>query len=154
MLKIAVFAGSFDPITIGHMDIVCRAANMFDKVIVAIGVNSEKHSMFSVEQRKQWVEQTFLDIDNVETIAYEGLTTQFCRNVGAKYLIRGVRNSMDLIYEQQIADLNRRVAPEIETVLLLTRPELADISSSAVRELLKYHISVKNMIPNNINIPI
>ena len=127
---------------------------MFDKVIVAIGVNSEKHSMFSVEQRKQWVEQTFLDIDNVETIAYEGLTTQFCRNVGAKYLIRGVRNSMDLIYEQQIADLNRRVAPEIETVLLLTRPELADISSSAVRELLKYHISVKNMIPNNINIPI
>lgn len=151
-MKIAVFAGSFDPITLGHEDIVRRAAQLFDKVIVAVGVNSDKHGRFSVEQRMEWVRQTFADLKQVEVVQYEGLTTEFCRSVGATVLVRGVRNGIDLAYEQQIADLNRRIAPEIETVLLMTRPQLSDVSSSAVRELLRYGKSVEAMVPNKIKI--
>ena len=138
--------------TLGHEDIVRRAVGLFDKVIVAIGANSDKHGQFSIEQRKEWIEQTFVDLDQVEVAVYEGLTTEFCRSVGATVLVRGVRNGLDLAYEQQIADLNRRIAPEIETVLLMTRPELSDVSSSAIRELLKYNMSVDELIPSKINI--
>lgn len=151
-MKKAVFAGSFDPITIGHEDLVRRALGLFDQIVVAVGANSGKNGMFPVEQRLEWIRQTFADCDHVEVCAYEGLTTDFCHKVGARYLLRGVRGITDMAYEQQIADLNRRLAPEIETVLLMPRKELVDVSSSAVRELLHYGKPVVDMVPNTVNI--
>ena len=151
-MKIAVFAGSFDPITKGHEDLVRRACGLFDRIVVAIGTNSDKRCMFDVEQRLKWIRQTFADLPEVGTACYSGLTTDFCKEVGAQYMLRGIRNANDLAYEQQIADINRRVAPEIETVMLLTRPELADVSSSAVRELLRYGKSVAELVPTCLDV--
>lgn len=149
-MKIAVFAGSFDPITLGHEDLVRRSAGMFDKLVVAIGANSEKKCCYDTETRMNWIKGVLGDLENVEVHCYEGLTADYCKQIGAGYLLRGVRNAMDLAYEQQIAEFNRRVAPEIETVLLMTRPELADISSTAVREMLRYGKSVKGMVPEGL----
>ncbi|MCQ2296984.1 MAG: pantetheine-phosphate adenylyltransferase [Bacteroidales bacterium] len=151
-MKKAVFAGSFDPITIGHEDVVRRALPLFDRIVVAVGCNSSKRCMYDVEQRMEWIRATFEDCPQVDVLSYEGLTTDFCRQIGAGYLLRGVRNMMDMAYEQQIADLNLRLAPDIETVFLLTRKEYSDVSSSAVRELLRYGKPVGLMLPSKISI--
>lgn len=153
-MRKAVFAGSFDPITLGHEDLVRRSLSLFDTVVVAVGANSDKHGMFSVDQRLEWIKATFADCANVEVAQYEGLTVDFCNAIGARYLLRGVRNVMDMAYEQQIADLNRRIAPSIETVLLMPRPDLADVSSSAVRELLRYGKPIDGLVPPCVDIRI
>jgi pantetheine-phosphate adenylyltransferase len=136
-MRIAVFPGSFDPLTKGHEEIIRKALPLFDKIYVAIGENANKKYCFPLEKRQQWIRQVFFQESAVEVAVYEGLTVDFCRKVKAQFILRGLRNPLDFQYEKDIAEANRRLAPEIETVFLLSSPELAHVSSSLVREL--YH---------------
>lgn len=135
MKKIAVFAGSFCPFTKGHEDIVSKALPLFDQIIIAIGHNIDKKDIFSVEDRLQWIRSIYQDTPTVKVVAYTGLTVDFCRENGANYLIRGIRNSLDFMKEQELALVNRKLNPDIETVFLLASPGCEIISSSLVREL-------------------
>ncbi len=148
--KTALFAGSFDPITKGHENILLRALPLFDQIIVGIGTNSEKKSFFSIGQRKLWIEKTFAEYPQVTVETYSGLTTDFCKQMDINYLIRGIRNSQDFIYEQNIAMINRNLAPEIETVFFSSVPELSILSSSAVRELLAFGKDISDFLPEAI----
>lgn len=152
MKKIAVFPGSFDPITIGHVDLVNRAIPLFDKVIVAIGTNSQKKYLFSLEQRIAWLEEVFKNDDNVEVSHFEGLTANFCKEVGSKYLIRGLRNSSDFDYEKTISQLNFIVGEGIETVFYIAKPEYSHISSTIVREIIKGKGDVSQFLPPSIKL--
>lgn len=136
-MKIAVFPGSFDPITVGHVDIVHRALPLFDKIIVAIGTNSQKKSLFTLDQRREWVETVFRDTDKVEVGAFEKLTAHYCRRVGARYLLRGLRNASDFDYEKTISQLNQIVGEGLETIFLIAQPGYSHISSTIVREIIK-----------------
>ncbi len=152
MAKIAVFPGSFDPITLGHVNIVKRAAPLFDKIIVAIGTNTSKKYYFTFEQRKQWIEEIFKDYSNVETSAYQGLTVNFTKSVGANYLLRGVRNAADFDYEKTIAQLNKAMDAELETIIIISEPELSHISSTIVREILINGGDVSKFVPSQIEV--
>lgn len=134
--KVAVFAGSFDPFTLGHLDIVRRAASLFDTLWVLVAQNSAKRNMFSSDVRKLLVEIATVDVPNVKVAVFEGLTVDFMKQVGAQYLVRGVRNSKDLDFEQTVAWNNKALSEDVETVLLLSSPEHLSISSTVVRELL------------------
>ena len=136
MSKIAVFPGSFDPITVGHVDIVQRAIPLFDKIIIAIGLNSQKKSLYSLEQRTTWLNEVFKAHPSVEVDSYKGLTINFCKEAGAGYILRGIRSASDFDYEKTIAHLNSAMEPGIETVLMLAKPELSSISSTIVREII------------------
>ncbi len=149
-MKIAVFPGSFDPITSGHEDLIRRAAPMFDKLIVAIGVNSQKKYLFDIEQRMQWLRDVFSDDNRIEVARYEGLTVRFCKEVDSKFIVRGLRNSNDFEYEKQISQLNFILSEGIETVFLVSRPEFSHISSSIVREILKNDGDASSLIPKQI----
>ena len=140
--KIAVFPGSFDPLTNGHCDIIARALPLFDKIIIAIGRNSEKNCMFSLEERMDFVRRTYADQPKIEVTNYEGMTVDFCRSIGVKFMLRGLRNPSDFEFEKAIAQTNRRLCPDIETVFLLTSSGYSFISSSIVREILTYNGSV------------
>lgn len=144
--RIAVFPGSFDPFTIGHLSIVSRAADLFDKIIIAIGINDKKQSTHSEQERITQIEKAVKGIENIEVISYHGLTVDVCKQYGAKYLLRGVRSFTDFEYEQNMADINRKIAG-IETVILFTLPEHASISSSVVRELDKYGYDTTDFLP-------
>lgn len=135
MEKIAVFAGSFCPFTKGHEDIVCKALSLFDKLIIAIGHNINKKDLFSVEERLQWIEDLYHDNPAVKVVTYTGLTVDFCKEAGANYLVRGIRNPLDFMQEQELAQVNRQLNPDVETVFLLASPGCEIISSSLVREL-------------------
>ena len=148
--KIAVFPGSFDPITVGHQDIVERAIPLFDEIIIAIGTNSQKAALFSLEQRMEWIRLVFKDEPNVKVDCYEGLTVNFCEKVGANYLLRGIRSAADFEYEKTIAHLNHDMLPQVETVLILSRPELSSISSTIVREIIRGKGTVKKFVPKEI----
>lgn len=137
MSRIAIFPGSFDPITKGHEDIVRRAIPLFDEIIVAIGVNSSKNYMYSLEQRLQWIKATFSDCKSVKVIQYEGLTIEACKKHQVKFILRGLRNSNDYEYEKSIAMMNQAMAKDIETIYLNTQPEYAAISSTIVRDIIK-----------------
>jgi len=137
MSRIAIFPGSFDPITKGHEDIVRRAIPLFDEIIVAIGINSSKNYMYSLEQRLQWIKATFSDCDSIKVIQYEGLTIDVCKKHQVKFILRGLRNSNDYEYEKSIAMMNQAMAKDIETVYLNTQPESAAISSTIVRDIIK-----------------
>ena len=136
-MKKAVFPGSFDPITTGHVDLVKRAVPLFDKIIIAIGQNAQKSYLFSLEQRLSWLEKVFEDYEQVEIDHYEGLTAHYCKNIGAKYMIRGLRNASDFDYEKTISQLNHIVGGQLETIFLISRPEFSHISSTIVREIIK-----------------
>lgn len=136
-MRVAVFPGSFDPLTKGHEEIIRKALPLFDKIYVAIGENSNKKYCFPLEKRQQWIQQVFANEPKIEVVVYEGLTVDFCRKVKAGFILRGLRNPLDFQYEKDIAEANRRLAPEVETLFLLSSPELAHVSSSLVREL--YH---------------
>jgi len=148
--KIAVFPGSFDPITIGHVNIVKRSALLFDKVIIALGNNTKKQYTFDFDQRKKWIDAIFVDHDNVEVMAYKGLTVNFARDVGARYLIRGIRNSSDFEYEKTIAQLNKSMMPEVETICIISEPELTHISSTIVKEILINDGDVSKFLPKEV----
>ena len=135
MERIAVFAGSFCPFTKGHEDIVQQALPIFDKITIAIGHNINKKDTFTVEQRMQWIQKLYADCPKVEVVAYTGLTVDFCRKVNARYLIRGVRNGQDFATEQTMAEINRKLNPDVETVLFLASQQWLIVSSSLVREL-------------------
>lgn len=151
-MKIALFPGSFDPFTRGHEAIVRQALTLFDKVVVAIGENIGKNSLLSTEERIKFIEQLYANDERVEAIAYSTLTGEAARAVGASAIIRGVRNTIDFEYERTLAQTNKRLFPEIETILLLTPADLADVSSSAVRELLAFGHDVSDMLPEGIDL--
>lgn len=135
-MKIAVFPGSFDPITVGHVDLVRRALPLFDKIIVAVGVNSTKKYLFPLEQRLDWLRKVFAAYPNVEVDFFENLTAHYCLRIGARYLLRGLRNSSDFDYEKTISQLNHIVGNGIETVFLISEPAYSHISSTIVREII------------------
>ena len=135
MEKIAVFAGSFCPFTKGHEDIERKALPLFDKLIIAIGHNISKKDLFSVEDRLRWIESLYHDNPAVKVVTYTGLTVDFCKKEGANYLVRGIRNPLDFMQEQELAQVNRHLNPDVETVFLLSSPGCEIISSSLVREL-------------------
>ena len=144
--RIALFPGSFDPFTVGHLSIVQRAASLFDKIIIAIGINDKKTSQQTEEQRIEQIRNAVKDIPGAEVISYHGLTVDACKEHGAKYILRGIRCVADFEYEQHIADINRRIAG-IETVILFTLPEHSAISSSIVRELDRYGYDTTDFKP-------
>ncbi len=149
-MKIAVFPGSFDPITIGHVDLIKRAQPLFDKIYVAIGENTKKKYLFETEQRIDWLKQVFAGYDNVEIGSYRGLTVDYCRQVGARYLIRGLRNSSDFDYEKTISQLNHIIGDQIETVFFISRPEYSHISSTIVREIIKGGADASPFLPPDV----
>lgn len=136
-MKIAVFPGSFDPITTGHVDLVQRALPLFDKIVVAVGVNSQKQYLFELSQRMDWLNKVFAPYDKVEVGSFEGLTVDFCKKIGAMYLLRGLRNASDFDYEKTISQLNHIIGNNVETVFLISRPEMSHISSTIVREIIR-----------------
>lgn len=136
-MKIAVFPGSFDPITVGHIDLVKRSLELFDKVIIAIGVNSVKKYLYPLDERIAHLNAVFADFDQVEVDTYEGLTAHYCRKVDANFLLRGLRNASDFDYEKTISQLNNIVGEGIETVFLIAQPGYSHISSTIVREIIK-----------------
>ena len=145
--KIAVFPGSFDPITTGHADVVKRALPLFDEIIIAIGSNSQKQALFSLEQRIKWIKQVFKDETKIKVESYEGLTVNFCEKKKANYLLRGIRSSADFEYEKTIAHLNHDMLPQLETILILAQPELSSISSTIVREIIRGKGKVGKFVP-------
>jgi pantetheine-phosphate adenylyltransferase len=150
-MKIAVFPGSFDPITLGHVDLVRRAVPLFDKIIVAVGINNYKTTLFSLEKRIEWLKQVFKEYDNVEISYFEGLTVRFCQERGAHYLIRGLRNASDFDYEKTISQINTIMGKEVETIFLISQPEYSHISSTIVREVIKGKGDVSAFVPKNIS---
>ncbi len=152
-MSIALFPGSFDPVTKGHESIVKKALPMFDKIIVAIGENTSKKNMFSIGQRIKWLKETFKDCDKVEIDSYNCLTTDYCKQKNAKFILRGLRDTADFQYEKNISDINTLLDDNIETVFLLADKQESSISSSFVREMILFGKDVKRFIPKNIVIP-
>jgi len=148
--KIAIFPGSFDPITAGHEDVVLRALPLFDELVVAIGINTQKKYLFSLEQRIAWIEEVFHHHPKITIESYNGLTINYCKQRGAQYILRGIRSSADFEYEKTIAHLNNAMAPEIETLLILSKPELSSISSTIVREIIIGGGDVSKFVPKAI----
>ncbi|HTA82314.1 MAG TPA: pantetheine-phosphate adenylyltransferase [Bacteroidia bacterium] len=150
MGRIAVFPGSFDPVTKGHESIVLRALPLFDTIIVAIGNNSTKNYLFPVEKRKEWLKQTFAAHKQVHVEEYSGLTVDFCNSKNAKYILRGIRTPGDYEFESNIAQMNKMMQHDLESIFMLTLPEHTAISSTIVRDILKHNGDVKQFIPSGI----
>ncbi len=151
MERIAVFPGSFDPFTIGHEMIVRRALGLFDKIIIAIGINIDKKHLFPLEVRQKWIQDLFAEEPKITVKTYNMLTVDFCRQQGARFILRGLRTSADFEYERVIGQINRQLGQyQIETVYLLTLPEHTYISSTFVREVIKYKGDISKFVPQNI----
>jgi pantetheine-phosphate adenylyltransferase len=148
----AVFPGSFDPITSGHVDLIERALPLFDEINIAVGVNSQKKSLFSLQQRKEWLELVFADYPQVSIGHFEGLTVHYCQQIGAQYLLRGLRNASDFDYEKTISQLNNIVGDNIETIFLISRPAYSHISSTIVREIIKGRGDASPFLPQEVAI--
>ena len=147
MSRIALFPGSFDPITLGHVDIIERAVPLFDEIKIAVGTNSAKNYLFPLQQRVEWIEQTFAHEPKISVITYEGLTVDFAREQGVQFLLRGLRNPADFEFEKAIAQANREMVPDLETVFLLTSARYAYISSSIVREVYNHGGDFQKFVP-------
>ncbi len=152
MQKVAVFPGSFDPFTVGHEALVLRALSIFDRVVVAVGQNAAKKSLFSLENRLAMISQVFKEEARVEVVSYEGLTVDFCHKLGAKFLLRGLRTSADFEYERAIGQVNKQLMPHIESVFLLTAPEHTPINSTIVRDIIMNGGDASKFVPNSIDL--
>lgn len=151
MEKIAIFPGSFDPFTVGHESVVCRAASLFDRIIIMIGVNANKKSFFPIEKRIEWINRVFEDDPRISVDVYDGLTVDFCKKTGAQYIIRGLRTSADFEFERAIAQVNKQMYPEIETVFLLTIPEHTPINSTIVRDIIVHGGDPGRFLPKKLD---
>lgn len=149
-MKIAVFPGSFDPITSGHVDLVQRALPLFDKIIIAIGTNSQKKYLFSLQQRQDWIRAVFAHEPKVEVDTFENLTAAYCRKVNADWILRGLRNASDFDYEKTISQLNYIVGGGVETFFLISQPQFSHISSTIVREIIKGGGDASPFLPKEI----
>lgn len=152
MQKTAVFPGSFDPFTIGHEDIVLRALDLFDNIIVAIGVHSMKQPLLKIEARVEMVNQVFKSCDQVSADSFEGLTVDYCRKVKASHMLRGIRTAADFEYERAIAQINKKMLPSVESIFLLTSPEHTPINSTIIRDIIRNQGDASQFIPEGINI--
>lgn len=152
MKRIAIFPGSFDPITKGHENILKRALPLFDEIIIAIGKNSSKQSYFTIEQREKWIRQVFANEPKVKVEVYTGLTIDFCKKMNAKFILRGLRTSADFEFEKAIAQNNNIMAPEIETVFILPIPELSAINSTIVRDIVRNNGDASPFVPKGIDL--
>ena len=153
MKRTALFPGSFDPFTAGHFNILTRALTMFDEVVVAIGINQEKHGFYTTEQKLDVIRQCVKGMKGVSVISYDGLTIDICRELGIKHIVRGVRNMIDFESERSTADANRRLAPDIETIIIPTAQEFAHISSSAVRDILRHKGDTSMFMLKGVHLP-
>lgn len=149
MPKIALFPGSFDPITIGHVDIVRRAAPLFDAIVIGIGTNSAKASLFTIDQRLAWIREEFSDLQSVRVEEYQGLTVNFCKQIGASYIIRGLRSAPDFEYEKNIAQFNKAMEG-VDTLFFMTEPALSPISSTIVRDIIRNQGDPSSFVPESI----
>ena len=150
-MRKAIFPGSFDPITLGHQDIINRALPLFDEIVIAIGINADKKYMFSLEERKRFIEQTFQNEPKISVITYEGLTIDLCQKINATFILRGLRNPADFEFEKAIAHTNRRLS-KIETVFLLTAAKTSYISSSIVRDVIRNHGEYQLLVPEAVRV--
>ncbi|MDC6351820.1 pantetheine-phosphate adenylyltransferase [Zeaxanthinibacter sp. PT1] len=151
-MRRAIFPGSFDPITLGHFDIIQRGITLFDELIIAIGINAEKKYMFSLEDRLRFIEEAFRDEPKIRVLTYEGLTVDFCKKVDAGFILRGLRNPGDFEFEKAIAHTNRKLS-EIETVFLLTSSGKSYISSSIVRDVIRHGGDFTGLVPDTVRLP-
>ena len=151
-MKIAVFAGSFDPFTKGHESVVVRALPLFDKIIIAIGINSTKMDFLSVNERMELINNVFSDVSKIKIEAYEGLTVEYCKKVNANFMLRGIRTAADFEYERAVAQMNKSMLPTIESVFLLTTPELTPVNSTIVRDILRNGGDVSQFLPEKADI--
>jgi pantetheine-phosphate adenylyltransferase len=149
MMKKAVFPGSFDPITLGHVDLIYRGLEIFDEIIIAIGVNADKKQLFSLEDKIQQIKNTFKNEPRIKVTSYKGLTVDFCKSVNSKYMLRGLRNSSDFNYEQSIAQTNYSIS-SIESVFLISSPQLIHISSTIVRDIIRNGGDYKSLVPESV----
>ena len=147
MTRIAVFPGSFDPVTLGHIDIIERAVPLFDKIIIAIGKNSQKQGYFTIEQRLNWLQELYMHEQKISVDFYEGLTVNYCVAKNARYIIRGLRSAADYEYEKVIAQTNKTLNHDIETVFILSNPEFSHVSSTIVKEVLRNGGDITKMVP-------
>ena len=152
MKHTALFPGSFDPITKGHESIIRRAIPLFDRIIVAVGINVEKKSFFPLSKRVQWIKEVFSNEPSIEVITYEGLTVDICKELNVTYLLRGLRTSADFEFERSIGQMNKKMYPELETVFLLTTPEYTALNSSVVRDIIRNGGDARQFVPDSIDL--
>ena len=150
MERICLFPGTFDPITLGHVDVIHRAAPLFDKLIIGVGINASKQPMFSVEQRTSWITEIFKGDPRISVVGYEGLTVDYCRKLNAGFILRGIRYISDFEYEKAIADMNRMLVPEIETIFLTCSPVYSTISSTLVRDVIRNNGNARMFLPEEV----
>jgi pantetheine-phosphate adenylyltransferase len=148
MQRICLFPGTFDPLTLGHVDIINRSVSLFDKIVVGIGMNASKAPMFTGEQRLQWIREIYKDEPKVEAALYEGLTVNFCRQIGARYILRGIRYVSDFEYEKTIADANRTLDANIETIFLTGEPKFTSVASTIVRDIIRNGGDASQFLPD------
>lgn len=151
-MKKAIFPGSFDPITKGHEALVLRGLELFDEIVVAIGTNASKKYLFSLEKRIEFIKQTFINQPKVSVQSYEGLTIEYCKSINAKFMLRGLRNSSDFTFEKSISQVNRSLNSQIETVFLITSPELSAINSSIVRDIIINNGDASSFLPDEVTL--
>ena len=151
MKKIAVFPGSFDPITKGHENILLRALPLFDEIIIAVGENAEKKQLFPFEKRIRWIKKVFRNYPSISVTSYKGLTVDFCKKVNAHYILRGLRTSADFEFERSIGQVNKKIYPEIETIFLLTTPEYTALNSSIVRDIIRNGGDARQFVPEGVD---
>jgi pantetheine-phosphate adenylyltransferase len=147
-MRICLFPGTFDPVTLGHVDIINRAIPLFDKIVVGIGLNTSKAPMFTDEQRLSWIREIYKDEERVEGAVYEGLTINFCQKIGAHFILRGIRYVSDFEYEKTIADANRTLDKTIETIFLTGEPKYTSVASTIVRDIIRNHGDSSHFLPD------